>query len=119
MQSSSRILSAGASLACAALTSPAAAHHPFPAFYDIDTTREIQGWRPKSGFICSHLPLVDGEPVVVRPVFGSYPFGSRSKIRFDGRHQADAVRQLARFAEGYSVMERDVFSGLVSVLLQL
>jgi hypothetical protein len=58
MQSWSRILSLGAALVCAALAAfplPAAAHHSFPALYDMGTEKEIEGRLTRIAWTNPHI----------------------------------------------------------------
>lgn len=62
MQSSSRILPAGAALVsavlvCTALVSPAAAHHSFAAAYDMGTSTEIEGRITNIRWVNPHIKI--------------------------------------------------------------
>jgi hypothetical protein len=57
MQSSLRILSAGAALVCAALASPAAAHHSFAAVFQMDTVTEIEGRITEIRWVNPHIKI--------------------------------------------------------------
>jgi hypothetical protein len=59
MQSSSRILSAGAALICAALVcaAPAAAHHSFAAVFQMDTVTEIEGRITEIRWVNPHIKI--------------------------------------------------------------
>src|SRR5262245_18527438 len=57
MRFSSRIISAGAVLVCAALASPAAAHHSFASVFDMSTNKEIEGRLTKILWVNPHIKI--------------------------------------------------------------
>jgi Family of unknown function (DUF6152) len=57
MRSSSRIVSAGAGLLCAALSPAATAHHSFAAVFQMDTVTEIEGRVTEVQWINPHIKI--------------------------------------------------------------
>ena len=57
MQTSSRLMAAGAALACACVSPTALAHHSFAAVFTMDTTTEIEGRVTEVNWVNPHITI--------------------------------------------------------------
>ena len=109
MQSSSRILSAGAALLCAALASPVAAHHSFSSLFDMKTNTEIEGRIAKINWVNPHIRIYvaarDGQTWEVEA--GPVNLLSRMKIEKSMLKVGETIRVWGQSSDGIEVVLND------------